>query len=139
MYFLSLPKNDLDLRGMCLPLGHSYTFSDVILKHYIPNIKFWCETRLTLHFPDAMQHNFVFQFHTHSLEQHQLPTELTPYSPYVIKTSTESQLTQSSKGALHTLNHSTPSITSLKKFRRYSNQLFFQFDYSQSNHHKQDF
>ena len=39
------------------------------------------ETLLTFHFPEAMQHSFVLKFHTHPLEQHQLPIEVKPSSP----------------------------------------------------------
>ena len=64
---------------------------------------------MIFHFPETMQHNFVFHFHTHSLEQHQLPIELKQYSVYVKKTSTKQPLAQSSKGASRTLNHTSPS------------------------------
>ena len=51
-----------------LPLGHCYTFSDVILKHYIPNVKFleWNSSDISL--PETMQHNFALKLHTHFLE-----------------------------------------------------------------------
>ena len=36
------------------------------------------DTLLSFHFPEVILHNFVFKFHTHSLEQHQ-PIEVKPY------------------------------------------------------------
>ena len=39
----------------------------------------WSGTLLKLHFLEAMQHNSVLKFHTHSLKNHQLPIELKPY------------------------------------------------------------
>ena len=46
------------------------------------------------HFLEAVQHNFVLKFHTHSLEKHQLSIEVKPHSPSK-KTSTEPPLAQS--------------------------------------------
>ena len=37
---------------------------------------------VTLHFPEAIQHNFALKSYNHSLELDQLPTELKSHSSY---------------------------------------------------------
>ena len=47
---------------------------------------------LAFHSPEAMQHNFVLEFHTNSVEQHQLPIKRKPYCSYMNETLTEPPL-----------------------------------------------
>ena len=77
----------------CYLLSHQYTLELISLKHYMPNTPV-VKTLQTFHFPKAMQDSSVLRFHTHSLEQHQLPREVKPYSP-TKKTSAEPLLNQS--------------------------------------------
>ena len=73
-----------------------------------------------------MQHNFVFKFHTHSLEWNELPIEPKPYSPQVKNISTEPLLAQSSKGAPHTLYNTTHSPPlPPNKSKRYAKLVLF--------------
>ena len=87
-----------------------------------------------------MQHQKVFISHSHtcSSDQDQLSKELKPHWPHVNMTSTSPPLTQSSKDAPHTLNHTAPSSLFSQLGLGDTRAWSFSVWYSQLNHHKRD-